>query len=112
MAWPGVGRGCLRARDSDGDRGAARSRVSCVTVLFSRNYNTVYNGDSGAGLPSPSRLLHNGCRVCHACRRLPSPPLESFMEWVTRMDMDMEWISGGYEHFFVKSFGVEWIGMG
>ena len=33
--------------------------------------------------------------------------LEPFMEWVTRMDMDMEWISGGYEYFFVKSFGVE-----
>ena len=30
-------------------------------------------------------------------------------EWVTRMDMDMEWISGGYGYFFVKSFGVEWI---
>ena len=28
------------------------------------------------------------------------------MEWVTRMDMDMEWISGGYGCFFVKSFGV------
>ena len=32
-----------------------------------------------------------------------------FMEWVTRMDMDMEWISGGYGYYFVKSFGVEWI---
>ena len=37
--WPGrlesvcVGRGCLRARDSDGDRGAARSRVCCVTAV-------------------------------------------------------------------------------
>ena len=31
------------------------------------------------------------------------------MEWITRMDMELEWISGGYEYFFVKSFGVEWI---
>ena len=31
------------------------------------------------------------------------------MEWVTRMDKDMEWISGGYGYFFVKSFGVEWV---
>ena len=31
------------------------------------------------------------------------------MEWVTRMDMDMQWISGGYGYFFVKSFGVEWV---
>ena len=33
------------------------------------------------------------------------------MEWITRMDMDMdmEWISGGYGYFFVKSFGVEWV---
>ena len=31
------------------------------------------------------------------------------MEWVTRMDMDMEWISGGYGYFFVKRFGVEWV---
>ena len=37
------------------------------------------------------------------------PRLEPFMEWVTRMDMDMEWISSGYGYFFVKSFGVEWI---
>ena len=35
--------------------------------------------------------------------------LEPLMEWVTRMDMDMEWISGGYGYFFVKSFGVEWV---
>ena len=35
--------------------------------------------------------------------------LEPFMEWVTRMDMDMEWIWGGYGYFFVKSFGVEWV---
>ena len=35
--------------------------------------------------------------------------VEPFMEWVTRMDMDMEWISGGYGYFFVKSFGVEWV---
>ena len=31
------------------------------------------------------------------------------MEWVTRMYMDMEWISGGYGYFSVKSFGVEWV---
>ena len=35
--------------------------------------------------------------------------VEPFMEWVTRMDMDMEWISGGYGYFFVKGFGVEWV---
>ena len=34
---------------------------------------------------------------------------ELFMEWVTRMDMDMEWISGGYGYLFVKIFGVEWV---
>ena len=41
----------------------ARCRaVACDSaVLFSRNYDTVYNDDSGAGLPSPPRLLHNGC---------------------------------------------------
>ena len=27
------------------------------------------------------------------------------MEWVTRMDMDMEWISGGYGYFFREKFG-------
>ena len=31
------------------------------------------------------------------------------MEWVTRMDMDMEWLLGGYGYLFIKSFGVEWI---
>ena len=31
------------------------------------------------------------------------------MEWVTRMDMDKEWISGGYGYFFAKSCGVEWV---
>ena len=31
------------------------------------------------------------------------------MEWVTRMDMDMEWVSGAYGYFFVKSFRAEWV---
>ena len=31
------------------------------------------------------------------------------MEWVTRMDMDMEWISGGYGYFFREKF---WSGVG
>ena len=35
--------------------------------------------------------------------------LEPFMEWVTRTGMDMEWVSGGYGYFFVKSFGVRWV---
>ena len=42
---------------------------------------------------------------CSNCKNRVEP----FMEWVTRMDMDMEWISGGYGYFFVKIFGVEWI---
>ena len=35
-----------------------------------------------------------------------SPAVELFMEWVTRTGMDMEWVSGGYEYFFVKGFGA------
>ena len=31
------------------------------------------------------------------------------MEWVTRTGMDMEWVSGGYGYFFVKSFVVGWV---
>ena len=31
------------------------------------------------------------------------------MEWVTRMDMDMEWISGGYGYFFSRKV-LEWSG--
>ena len=35
--------------------------------------------------------------------------LEPFMEWVTRTGMNMEWVSGGYGYFFVKSFGAVWV---
>ena len=28
------------------------------------------------------------------------------MEWINRPEMDMEWISGGYGYFFVKSLGT------
>ena len=31
------------------------------------------------------------------------------MEWVTRTGMDMEWVSGGYEYFFVTHFEVGWV---
>ena len=31
------------------------------------------------------------------------------MEWVTHTGMDMEWVSGAYVYFFVKSFGPEWV---
>ena len=35
--------------------------------------------------------------------------LEPFMEWVTRMGMDMEWVSGGYGYFSFESFGAGWV---
>ena len=29
------------------------------------------------------------------------------MEWITRTDIDMEWIWSGYGYFFVKFLGAE-----
>ena len=64
-----------------------------------------------------SQLSFSPTEVCsvvreHHCRPTPAGDepleLEPFMEWVTRMDMDMEWISGGYGYFLVKS--LEWSG--
>ena len=33
-------------------------------------------------------------------------PVESFMEWVARTGMDMEWVLGGCGYFLVKSYGA------
>ena len=39
-------------------------------------------------------------RLCDASKGITHAScVEHFMEWVTRMDMDMEWISGGYGYF-------------
>ena len=35
--------------------------------------------------------------------------IEPFMEWATQTGMNMEWVSGGYGYFFVKSFGAGWV---
>ena len=68
--------------------------------MWSRQHHIGWKTASGAEPPA-SAVPGSGAE-----RELPVVP---FMEWVTRMDMDMEWISGGYGYFFVKSFGVEWI---
>ena len=67
LAWHGLGILVATA-----DRGASRSRVSCVAVLFCRNYNQydALIGDRRAGVEAPSCIRGVHVRTCRCTPHL------------------------------------------